>query len=333
MASSSTNEIQQKLKSLFILQQAIRDFFLRLGFDDVITPPMVRCPGIETHLFPFKVQGSLENQNDWFLHTSPEFHMKELLSLGMEKIFTLTYAFRDEPTSTHHRLQFLMLEWYRAHERYEAIMQDVEQLLNYAQEALIRKSISTVKSDSIKLTHKSVQEIFIEFTQIDPLEFEENSKDLFVKKIKEKNIDIPIPQDLSVVSYDDIFHLVFLNIIEPHLAKYPYLLLYEYPASQAALSSLKVNNPKVCERFEVYLNGIELCNAFNELTDKNEQLARFIKAKKEREDIYGQSMPFPAVLMNSLERGLPDPCSGVALGVERLLMGLTGIRDPFWPNI
>src|SRR5687767_3032706 len=109
----------------FHLQQAIRDFFLERGFMDVLTPPMVPNPGMETHIHPFRVWSERGRApTPFYLHTSPEFCMKELLSEGMERIFTLSYCFRDEPSSPIHRPQFLMLEWYRANARYETIMDD-----------------------------------------------------------------------------------------------------------------------------------------------------------------------------------------------------------------
>ncbi len=129
-----------RLTYQFALTQAIRNFFNSKGFTDVMTPPMVQNPGMETHVHPFDVRSKRSGKMTGLsLHTSPEFHMKELLSLKeeeLDKIFNISYCFRDEPKSEFHRKQFLMLEWYRKNERYESIMRDCERLIPYCFDAL-----------------------------------------------------------------------------------------------------------------------------------------------------------------------------------------------------
>jgi lysyl-tRNA synthetase class 2 len=123
----STNTRKLKLKAQFDLLWAIRSYFSNLKFVDVLTPPMVENPGMETHIHPFQVaHAKSHSMSQWYLHTSPEFHMKELLSLGFENIYNLSYCFRDEPNASIHRPQFLMLEWYRTGAHYTKIMQDCE---------------------------------------------------------------------------------------------------------------------------------------------------------------------------------------------------------------
>ena len=131
------------------------------------------------------------------------------------------------------------------------------------------------------------------------------------------------------LSWDDYYFLLFLNKIEPLLVHYPYLLLYEFPHHLSALSTLKEADPRVCERFEIYSKGVELCNCFNELRDLTIQKERFSFQAHEKEKLYGYILPEPQVLYDSLERGLPVS-SGIALGVERLQKVLTGIENPFW---
>lgn len=318
---------QQKFKKLFILQMAIRDFFRAQQFIDVLTPPLVENPGLEVHLQPFSVQGLGPHQKkEAFLHSSPEFHMKEVLSYGFENIFTLSYCFRNEPASTHHRDQFLMLEWYRQNRPYEVLIDDCENLITFCLDSLEKENIPINHIMREKMIVKTMQEVFDEFCQIDILSFESDQQ--FQSVIQQRWPEVPLPN--QQLSFDDLFHLLFLNIIEPRLKKYPKLLIKEFPASQAALSTIKKNDPRVCERFEIYLQGIEICNAFNELCDLNEQRKRAQNEIQQKLSLYNIELPEPQLLYLALERGVNSPSCGIALGVERLLMGLTGEENPFW---
>jgi len=296
------------LENKFTGIQLIRNWFLKEGFLDVMTPSIVQCPGIEPHLHPFTVSG---DHYRGFLQTSPEFHMKELLSHGLEKIFTLTYSFRDEPESETHRPQFIMLEWYRAGEHYQKIKEDTKSLINF-----LAKEIPNVDQKFFgDFEEWTIKEAFQKFCDVDLDDFQD--RDSFYQKIKKDFNDLPLPK-YEEVTWDDLFFILFLNVIEPELKNYPKVILKEYPASQAALSTLKKNDPSVCERFEVYLNGVEIGNCFNELTDLSTQKKRYIEAKKERLELYQKEIPEPTVLFDSPERGLPNS-SGIAVGVERLI--------------
>jgi lysyl-tRNA synthetase class 2 len=179
----------------------------------------------------------------------------------------------------------------------------------------------------IKFVRATIQEIFEEMLKIDILEFLDK-KDL--KLLIEKNFkDIPLPTKGEILSWDDYYFLLFLNKIEPHLAHYPFLLLYEFPHHLSALSTLKENDPRVCERFEIYANGIELCNCFNELRDLEVLKKRFNEQALEKKQLYGYELPEPTVIYNAMTRGLPKS-AGIALGVERLLKVFHGMENPFW---
>jgi lysyl-tRNA synthetase class 2 len=311
------------LKYQFQLIQAMRNFFIKEGFLDVLTPPMVQNPGMETHIHPFEVYSKAKKQStSYYLHTSPEFMMKELLAKEeFEKIFTISYCFRDEPTSPIHRPQFVMCEWYRKNERYEKIMSDVENLIFSIQEEL-DSSINIQKQDFQKRT---VQELFQEVLNIDILNYpdKEKLKEMILSDFK----DVPIP-DVDC-SWDDYFFLLFLNKIEPKLKSYKALFIYEYPAPLSALSTLKETDPRVCERFELYINGIEICNCFNELTDYNIQKQRFSDQEEEKKETYQYSLPKPERFLNIIKKGYP-PSSGIALGVERLHHALNGDSTIFF---
>ncbi len=326
---TNINIRKNKLKAQFDLLWAIRDFFSRQAFIDVLTPPMVENPGMETHIHPFQVAHAKSSTlTAHYLQTSPEFHMKELLSLGFNDLYTISYCFRDEPVASHHRPQFLMLEWYRKGAHYTQIMQDCQELFSFCLNCLEQKN-NSIDSDlkNCKFERATVQELFLDMLNVDILEFL-NTDDL--KKLIKLNFkDVPLPSLGEKLSWDDYYFLLFLNKIEPHLAHYPYLILYEFPNHLSALSTLKKEDPRVCERFEIYSKGVELCNCFNELTDLKIQKERFNYQALEKKSLYHYELPKPNVLYQSLERGLPAS-AGIAMGVERLLKVLTGVENPFW---
>jgi lysyl-tRNA synthetase class 2 len=314
-----------RLRYQFDLIQLIRNFFTEQGFLDVLTPPAVENPGMEVHIHPFQLHSVVKNKiTPQYLHTSPEFCLKELLaspSENIDKVFSLAYCFRDEPNSPIHRKQFIMLEWYRKHERYEKIMSDVEELVQSCLNSQL-----PIKKDLIgqKLIKKTMQELFQEILQIDILEYLDVPS---IKKLLKNYPDVPVPN--VECEWDDYFFLLYLNKIEPEISKIPMLLLYEFPAPLSALSTLKASDPRVCERFEVYINGVELCNSFNELTDLAEQKKRFEEQNKLKMKLYKYQLPEPLSFYKALEKGLP-PSAGIALGVERLLFSICEIENPFF---
>ncbi|MFT6632573.1 MAG: lysyl-tRNA synthetase class 2 [Bacteriovoracaceae bacterium] len=315
-----------KLTYQFELIQAIRNFFMAEGFLDVLTPPAVQNPGMETHIHPFQLFHKNQNKlSDLYLHTSPEFHMKELLTSeeDFNKIFTISYCFRDEPTSPIHRPQFLMLEWYRKNERYEKIMEDTESLIRHCQNFFESKNILKNKISSYQQI--TVQDLFQEFLNINILDFLDT--DELKNKIEKDFKDVPLP--VSKCSWDDYYFLLFLNKIEDRLKNFPYLLIKEFPSPLSALSTISQDDPRVCERFEVYLSGVELCNCFNELTSSKEQRRRFELQAQEKKDIYNYDLPWPNDFMEIMNKGLPNS-SGIALGVERLLTSLVDLENPFY---
>jgi lysyl-tRNA synthetase class 2 len=314
-----------RLRYQFELIQLIRNFFTQQGFLDVLTPPAVENPGMEVHIHPFQLHSVIKNKLvPQYLHTSPEFCLKQLLASPEEKIenvFSLSYCFRDEPNSPIHRNQFIMLEWYRKHARYEKIMSDVEELI----QSCLKSNLPIRKEmKDQKFVKKTMQQLFSEILNIDILNYLDVPS---IKKLLENYPDVPVP--VSECEWDDYFFLLYLNKIEPEIAKTPLLLIYEFPAPLSALSTLKSTDPRVCERFEVYINGVELCNCFNELTDPVEQKKRFEEQSFLKNKLYHYQLPAPANFYQALEKGLP-PSAGIALGVERLLYSLCEIENPFF---
>lgn len=310
------------------LIQSIRQFFQEKGFLEVLTPPMVENPGMETHIHPFQVYSAYKKQlYPLYLHTSPEFCLKEILADAKEedlsKVYSLAYCFRDEPTSPIHRSQFLMLEWYRLGERYEKIMDDVESLIQFC---LDRANVPKRKVfENLKFTRMTMSELWIKTIGVDPLEYLEAAK--LRELIKSQFPDIPLPS--IELAWDDLFFLLHLNKVEAQMAKWPLLLITEFPAPLAALSTIKPSDPRVCERFEVYINGVEICNAYNELIDAKEHRKRFEAQAIEKKALYGYELLAPTKFLNALDKGLL-PCAGIALGVERLLSSLFSIENPFF---
>jgi elongation factor P--(R)-beta-lysine ligase len=316
--------MSMRLRYQFELIQIIRNYFREQGFLDVLTPPAVENPGMEVHIHPFQLHSINQGmQKPLYLHTSPEFCMKELLTSGLEKIFTISYCFRDEPESPVHRPQFIMLEWYRAHERYESIMKDVNGLIDYVIIKGKEKSFP-LRFENPKLVKKTMQEIFLEELNVDILNYLDVAS---IKDLLKQFPDVPVPSiDLE---WDDYFFLLYLNKIENKLSRYPILMITEFPAPLSALSTLKETDPRVCERFEVYINGIELCNCFNELTDPTEQRKRFSAQNDLKNKLYKYRLPEPRKFYQTMDKGLP-PSAGIALGVERLLHSLFDIENPFY---
>jgi len=315
----------EKLERHFKVLGVLRTFFTQQGFIDVMTPPVVPNPGMETHIHPFQVSPACSHLLKWqqpqYLHTSPEFAMKELLVLGFQKIFTLTHSFRAEPNSETHRFQFTMLEWYRANSNYEEILQDCLQLIPSVANAL--------NVQLPKPTVKTVAELFQEYAALDILEFLEVEQ---LRKIIKERFPQLIPGNdpyWEKAGYEDFFFLLFLNVIEPHFKNIPFLAVKEFPAPLAALSTLKKSDSRVAERFEIYLNGVEICNAYNELVNAKEQRRRFELAQQQKLSLYQYQLPNPERFLKNLESGMP-PSGGIALGVERLIMALTQSHDVFW---
>lgn len=303
-----------KLEGLFRLQALLRDFFRERDFWDVVPPPMVQHPGLEPHIHPFAVH-SVKNPRTpvGYLHTSPEFYMKELLAAGFKNIFAITYCFREEPPSEHHRPQFLMLEWYRAFADNLQMARDCQELLSHCASAFCR--------ENIVLERKSVDELFQEVLQISILDYEkpEDLKKLLARDFPE----VPLPSES--LDWEDYYFLLFLNKIEPKLKEYPALLIDQFPHHLSSLARIDERDPRVCRRFEIYLRGIELCNCFDELTDPVELRARAKVWEQKKERLYGYRLPPPTRFYQSMDRGLP-PGGGIALGIERLYKALSG----FW---
>ncbi len=319
---------------------AVREFFTREGFIEVQTPALQVSPGLEPHLKAFATE--LHDPRDGttkprYLHTSPEFAMKKLLGGGMERIWQLAPVFRDGERSATHHPEFAMLEWYRAGATYRDLMEDCGMLLRSAQAASGARALSRDgKTADARLPFErlSVAEAFTRYAGIDILATAPDPArpDLaLLAAAAEKAGIAPHPGD----DWESLYFRIFLDRIEPHLGIGAPTILYDYPVSMAALSRRKPDDPCLAERFELYVCGLELANAFSELTDPEEQRARFCADQARKQSLYGKTYPIDEDFLAALEHGLPE-CAGIALGFDRLVMLCTGaahIEDVLWAPV
>jgi EF-P lysine aminoacylase GenX len=250
--------------------------------------------------------------------------MKKLLVAGHENIFQITKSFRNkEHESSLHNPEFTILEWYRAFASYEDIMKDTEELVCSLAKKLLDGSFIQFEGHRVDVgapwDRIKVKDLFKQYANISYEDFEDVEK--FRKVLKEQGYKVT-----SKTTYDDMFFMVFLNVIEPNLGMKKPVIVYEYPASMAALSKKCEHDPRYAERFEVYIAGMELCNAFTELNDPQEQKSRLEIERKERQALGKEDYTVDQSFIRALEFGMP-PSGGIALGVDRLAMLLTGVPD------
>lgn len=300
-------ELLQKLRGAMEVRRLIREWFRLQGFFEVETPILVRAPGQEPHLSPFEtvVRDERGMEMPARLITSPEYALKKLLVAGFPQVFELARCFRNnEPTGGLHNPDFTMLEWYRAGTDYRGIMEDVEQLVFYIHQNLLRTTYYILRTVDFTppWEHLSAREAFQRYAGVD----------------LERELDRP--------DFEDWYFKTFLTKIERMLGHTKPTILYDYPASMAALARLKPTDPRYAERFEVYVRGLELANAFSELTDVKEQRRRFLGEQEARRKAGKPVHPIDEEFLAALEAGLPS-CGGIALGVDRLAMVLLDARS------
>lgn len=272
--------------------QAIRRFFHDRDFLEVDTPIRVAAPALELHIDAIPA-------GEAYLRTSPELHLKRLLAAGYERLFQVGPCFRAGERGDRHNPEFTMLEWYRAHADYRDILVDTKALIAAVAEAVLSRTWLTYRGTRIELLPlwdlTTISQAFITAAGWDP-----------------------------VTQFDaDRFDRDLIEKVEPSLPPDHPAVLTDYPAPAAALARLKPNDPRVAERWELYIGGLELANAFSELTDSAEQRARFEACARERQALGKPVYPIDGDFLAALEAGMP-PSAGIALGVDRLVMLLAG---------
>jgi len=267
--------------------RAVRRFFYENDYLEVETPCRVPVIAPEAHI-------DAEISGSWFLHTSPELCMKRLLAGGYPRIFQICKCFRAKERGAKHLPEFTLLEWYSAGTDYFDMMVECENLLRFVARALGRKEALVYQGRKVDL-HPPWERLTV--------------ADAF---------DRYASQSLEAALANDRFDESIAFEIEPFLESAKPVFLYDYPAQKGALARLKPGNPEVAQRFELYVCGLELCNAFSELTDPVEQRCRFEIDLQERAARGKAACPMPERFLRALD-GMP-PAAGNALGLDRLVM-------------
>lgn len=286
---------------------AIRALFAEAGFLEVETPSMVPSPGLDLHLDAFAVQAA----RPAYLITSPEYQMKRLLAGGVARCFQLARCFRRGEVGDRHNPEFTMLEWYRAFAGVDEVMADTE--------AIVQRVASALGSDGAIAVSGRTVSLEAPFPRI-------AVGDAFARFA-----GVPADDAIALASNDEErFFRLLVDAVEPAIATLPHpVFLVDFPAPLASLARLKPDDPRVCERFELYVAGVELCNGFGELTCPVEQRARFLADQAARAREGKPIYPIDERFLDALEEGMP-PAAGNALGVDRLValcLGAASIGD------
>ncbi|MBT6432330.1 MAG: EF-P lysine aminoacylase GenX [Deltaproteobacteria bacterium] len=304
--------------------EEIRAFFKAEDFIEVDTPVVLTAPAPEPHIEAAEVKLDLpKGQTTRYLQTSPELPMKRLLAAGLEKIFQIAPVFRQGDFSPTHRPEFRMLEWYRRSAGWETLLGDCEMLLRACAREILGSTTISFGNHPIDLSMDfrriTMNEAFIEHAgfaildHLEPLSLQSKLDELKIHRH---------PSD----TWDDLFHRVFLERVEPALLVDPSpLFLTHYPAPLAALARRLPTDSRVSERFELYIAGIELANGFGELTCPIEQRSRFEADRDWRVSQGMHDYPMDERFFEALEK-LP-PSAGIALGVDRLMMLLLDAQN------
>lgn len=324
-ASVSTSpSLEDRLLLRAAVDRAIRTFFDTQGMLEVHVPTMVPVPGMEEHLSAFKVHSTTRAlwEPRW-LHTSPEFAIKEVFSQIERDIYCMARVYRDEPCGPHHSPEFMMVEWYRHDVDYTVLMEDTEQLISAVLRAVLGTNSPRVHGQDLTLRFdRPIPRVrwvdaFAPYIDKDPLTA---SRDAWAQALESHGIVVSETWDR-----DTVLSMFWAEVIEATFAKEP-IFLIEFPADQAALARLSPHDSRVAERFELYVpgpwdrhpgwGGVELANAFSELIDPVEQRQRFEACIEQRDALGVAPFPMPEDLLTGLET--LGECSGIALGVDRL---------------
>lgn len=267
---------------------AVRAFFHAHDFVEAETPVRIPAPALETHI-------DVPPAGRAWLRASPELHLKRLLAAGSPRLYQIGPCFREGECGRRHNPEFTLLEWYRAHADYIAILRDTEALLTQVFQSVFGRTTLVYQGVEIDLeppwTCLSVREAYQRFAGWDPV------------------------RDWDPERFD----LDMVHAVEPALPRDRPTVLTDYPAEAASLARLKPDDPQVAERWELYIGGLELANAYSELCDAETQRARFLAAAEARRQLSKVIYPLDEPFLDALRSGMP-PCGGIALGIDRLIM-------------
>ena len=305
----------------------VRAWFAKSGFSEVEAAALQVSPGNETHLHAFATEliGPGGARQPLYLRTSPEFACKKLLAAGETRIFDFARVFRNRERGPLHHPEFTLLEWYRANEPYETLMDDCAALMAQAAEAAGTRQFSfrgKIVDPFAAPERVTVAEAFARHAGVDLLaSVNKGEGDRAMLASAAAKAGVKTAGDDT---WGDIFSRIMAERVDPNLGIGRATLLYEYPLPLAALARAKPGSDKVAERFEFYACGVELGNAFGELTDVVEQRKRFEAAMAEKQRIHGERYPVDEDFLAALGQ-MPQAC-GIALGFDRLVMLATGAQ-------
>lgn len=315
------------------IRAALRARFEAAGFTETECGVLQTSPGNEAHLHAFATEATGPDgaRRPLYLHTSPEFAAKKLLAAGEDRIFDFARVFRNRERGALHHPEFTMLEWYRAGAPYGVLFEDCAGILKTAAAAAgagemrYRERACDPLAEPERIT---LAEAFANFAGIDLLAVL-NDRDALSEAARSSGIRVA-PDDV----WADLFSRVLVEKIEPRLGLGRATILHEYPVAEAALARPCPHDPRVAERFELYVCGVEVANGFGELTDPAEQRRRFESEMAEKERVYEERYPLDEDFLEALAH-MPDAC-GCALGFDRLVMLATGashIEQVIWTPV
>lgn len=314
---------------------AIRRFFLDRNFHEVETPYLTGSLPPESYLdiFETTLLDRHRRPKRAFLPTSPEPFLKKLLVAGIGNCFALPKSFRNtEDMSLTHNPEFTILEWYRVGADYTDIMRDCEELLVFINTYLLRSKPESGTTRATELVYQGKRvDLSAPWERLSIVEaFGKYAKMDLTRALTKKTI-VPIAKKKGYAvresdGWEELFDQIFLNEVEPRLGRGRPIILYDYPLAIAALSKKKKSDPRFAERFEFYIEGLELGDAYSELTDWKEQLARFKLEDEERKRLGKVEHPIDMDFIDALKVGMPTT-GGIAVGVDRLIMLFADARD------
>lgn len=278
----------------------VRGFFEREGFLHLDTPFLVESPGVDHHIDFMRVQG-VQSKKQWHLPTSPEIHLKKFLCQGYENIFEIKKCFRDDLPGVHHKPEFTMIEWYRAYASLSDIAEDLKKLCAF------------LSDKGVEFEETSIQQLFKEVLEVD---LNPNTSREELLALNTRLGTSPRDDD----DWNDLFFRLFIEFIEPKLGSGP-VFLWGFPPQQASLS--QIGSDGWCQRFELYWNGVELANAYLEVNDPILNEDRFQLEQELRQKSAKEGSAFDLDFFKQMYGGMP-PASGIAMGLDRLFMVLSG---------
>jgi lysyl-tRNA synthetase class 2 len=284
---------------------AIRTFFDRRGVLEVETPLLSAATVTDLHLHSMECDLDRADGGRRYLQTSPEFAMKRLLAAGSGPIFQICRAFRGGEAGRRHNPEFTILEWYRPGWDHHALMDEID--------ALLATVLETPPGERL-----SYAEVFEAHAGVDPHRAS-------MPELGERVAALSV-RGAAELDRDDLLNLLLTEVVEPRLGRGRPTFVYDFPASQAALARLRPGKPALAERFELFVEGVELANGYHELTDPAEQCRRFERDLAERRLRDLPEVQADERLLAALEAGMPD-CAGVAVGIDRLVMLKLGASD------